>query len=235
MRNSNFVTACIYIIVAIWIATSFSIQSKATNGAEVQTAIEKSISKSGVPIFLPKEIPVKKNFFLTAKTKQKVNNYEVSYYQFNKKYKVNSKKIDEQKKKKIMLRVTAKKYATTKQANRELTRTVVSIKQGKKIQITDEINGYLDAGAGSGWLAWNQNNWTFVVQSRTTKQQQAMDLARQIMENNRFPSTVNKGIVQLRVDQSGGVIMWSKGKVVYKMDLHASNKQLIDLFKTSLH
>lgn len=87
--------------------------------------------------------------------------------------------------------------------------------------------------AGSTYLQWNKNNYSFVVQANNQLKQNPMSTAKKLLSlvnSYGVPTTATKGSVTVKVGESVGslntVITWKNGNNVYQLKAHDTETAL---------
>lgn len=232
MRKSKFLAMMIVLLTTFWLVSSFTISAKVTAIDEVQTAVKKQLRKTELAPLIPNKLPIEKQQFLTAKTTVNKNSYEVKYYQFNKKYKVNDVILNKANNRNLILRITAKKYATKLVAKQNVESNIKPFNKGNKLLIARGLYGYRDAGVGSSWLTWGKAKWTFTVQSTTENSQKGLKKAQQMAKElkiNNLPKQATSGVIYLSTEGNYYIVKWQQDKVVYKIEGLTNSSKLIDV------
>jgi hypothetical protein len=135
---------------------------------EVIKATEDQLN-THVPIRLPKTLPLDKGYHLTAATKSDSSHYTVTFYESKKPIPINNSKLTNGNYAIKIGTVKGTLYNTATQAG-----NYINYQDYKKyesgnpsVDLGYGIKGYIDAGAGSEYLGWNEGRWSFTVRAST--------------------------------------------------------------------
>lgn len=97
------------------------------------------------------------------------------------------------------------------------------------VKIAGNVTGTEEGAAGSTYLQFNQDQWSFVVHASNVRGQKPLPTARKLLalyQQYGLPYTTAKASVQVGVGESLGslntVITWAKGSSVYQLKAHST-------------
>lgn len=97
------------------------------------------------------------------------------------------------------------------------------------VKIAGNVTGTEEGAAGSTYLQFNQDQWSFVVRASNVQGQKPLPTAQKLLalyQQYGLPDTAAKSSVQVDVGESLGslntVITWAKGSSVYQLKAHST-------------
>lgn len=97
------------------------------------------------------------------------------------------------------------------------------------VKLEDGVTGTEEGAAGSTYLQFNQDKWSFVVRASNVQGQKPEPTAKTLLELYRqygLPASSQQASVQVDVGESLGslntVIAWAKGTSVYQLKAHST-------------
>lgn len=186
-------------------------------------ATVKSKLSSDVVVMLPKAIPLSSDkHYLSAKTSDSSDAYQVVFYETKAPISVNSSDLKDTSKATPIATVSGKTYAT-EEAAAEATGHMNDVNTGMNgVDLGSGITGYSDAGAGSTFLNWAEGRWSMGVRNTTSADpQDSIDLAKKVvavLEKETLPAPHQVGGMKLEAAPNkaeGNIISWQDGKTDY--------------------
>ncbi|MGE7946072.1 hypothetical protein [Lysinibacillus sp. NPDC093688] len=177
--------------------------------------------KTNLPITLPKGLPITKGTFLTATTKAEANQVEIVFLESKEHLSINDSKLKQPDRATVIARLSVQQYESTDEANEQISFENYSQNGGQKVDLGYNIKGYQDAGVGSLWTGWNEGRWAIATHTRTENPEAGVKLAKQavqFLETHMLPIPKQNGFARLDVYESGNLIVWQEGKLVYTLD-----------------
>lgn len=177
--------------------------------------------KTNLPITLPKRLPITKGSFLTATTKAEANQVEIVFLESKEYVPINDSKLKQPDKAAVIARLSVTQYKNTDEANKQISFENYSQNGGQEVDLGYNIKGYQDAGVGSLWTGWNEGRWALATHTRTENPEAGVKLAKQavqFLETHMLPIPKQNGFARLDVYESGNVIVWQDGKLVYTLE-----------------
>ncbi|MBA3927852.1 hypothetical protein [Listeria rustica] len=186
-------------------------------------ATVKSKLSSDVVVMLPKAVPLSSDkHYLSAKTSDSEDAYQVIFYETKAPISVNSSDLKDTSKATPIATVSGKLYAT-EEAAAEATGHMNDVNTGVNgVDLGSGITGYSDAGAGSTFLNWAEGRWSMGVRNTTSADpQDSIDLAKKVvavLEEETLPAPHQVGGMKLEAAPNkaeGNIISWQDGKTDY--------------------
>jgi hypothetical protein len=172
---------------------------------EVIKATENQL-KTNVPIRLPKALPLDTGYHLTAVTKSDSRHYTVTFYESKKPIPINNSKLTNGNYAIKIGTVKGTLYNTATQAG-----NYINYQDYKKyesgnpsVDLGYGIKGYIDAGAGSEYLGWNEGRWSLTVRARTVHGNNVKTVGKQIvayLEKEMLPPPHQRGAGEFSADE----------------------------------
>lgn len=104
------------------------------------------------------------------------------------------------------------------------------------VDLGSGVTGTIEGAAGSQYLQFNQDKWSFVVQASSVKNQKPNSTAKNLLKLYKkygLPNTASNASVHVKVGESFGslntTIIWQSGSSVYKMQAHSTKTAFIML------
>lgn len=178
---------------------------------------------SDVVVMLPKAIPLSSDkHYLSAKTSDSSDAYQVIFYETKAPISVNSSDLKDTSKATPIATVSGKMYAT-EEAAADATGHMNDVNTGMNgVDLGSGITGYSDAGAGSTFLNWAEGRWSMGVRNTTSADpQDSIDLAKKVvavLEKETLPAPHQVGDMKLEAAPNkaeGNIISWQDGKTDY--------------------
>ncbi|MGE7843033.1 hypothetical protein ACQKNX_19870 [Lysinibacillus sp. NPDC093712] len=172
-------------------------------------------------VVMPNNLPLTKGTFLTATTTGSDKQAEVLFLESKEYIPVNDVKLKNATNATAIAKLTVKLFDSIDEASEQIAYEDFSKNGGQQVPLGYNINGYQDAGAGSLWTGWNEGRWALASHTRTDNPAAGVDLAKQAveyLESHTLPIPHENGMVHLDVYESGNLIVWQDGKLVYTLD-----------------
>ncbi|MFJ5767500.1 hypothetical protein ACIP9C_19315 [Lysinibacillus sp. NPDC093210] len=172
-------------------------------------------------VVMPNNLPLTKGNFLTATTTGSDKQAEVLFLESKEYIPVNDVKLKNASNATAIAKLTVKLFDSIDEASKQISYEDFSKNGGQQVPLGYNINGYQDAGAGSLWTGWNEGRWALATHTRTENPAAGVDLAKQAveyLESHTLPIPHENGLVHLDVYESGNLIVWQDGKLVYTLD-----------------
>ncbi|QPQ33957.1 hypothetical protein [Lysinibacillus sp. JNUCC-52] len=172
-------------------------------------------------VVMPNNLPLTKGNFLTATTNGTDTQAEILFLESKEYIPVNDVKLKNASAATPIAKLTVKLFDSVDEANKQIAYEDYSKNGGQQVALGYNINGYQDAGAGSLWTGWNEGRWAIATHTRTDNPDAGVDLAKQAveyLESHTLPIPHENGMVHLDVYESGNLIVWQDGKLVYTLD-----------------
>ncbi|MFJ7669175.1 hypothetical protein ACIQXI_19050 [Lysinibacillus sp. NPDC097195] len=188
--------------------------------AEALNTIKEQLG-TDLAIDLPNNLPLSKGAFLTATTTATDKQAEILFLESKDYIAVNDAKLKNASAATTIAKLTVKLYDSIDEASKQVAYEDYSKNGGQQVAIGHNLTGYQDAGAGSLWTGWNEGRWALATRTRTDNSAAGVDLAKQAveyLESHTLPIPHENGMVHLDVYQSGNLIVWQDGKLVYTLD-----------------
>ncbi|WP_430535704.1 hypothetical protein [Listeria rocourtiae] len=183
----------------------------------------KSKINSDIVVMLPKDIPLSSDsHFLSAKTSDSPDAYQVIFYETKTPISVNSNDLKDVSKATAIATVSGKSYMTEQEAA-DATGHMDNVNTGVNgVDLGSNITGYADAGAGSTFLNWAEGRWSMSVRNTTSADQQdSVNLAKKVvtmLEKETLPAPHQVGGMKLEAAPNkaeGNIISWQNDKTDY--------------------
>ena len=177
--------------------------------------------KTELPITLPKGLPITEGTFLTATTKAEANEVEIVFFESKEYLPINDIKLKQPDRATVIARLLVKQYESADEASKQISFENYHQNGGQEVDLSSNIKGYQDAGAGSLWTGWNEGRWAIATQTRTDNPEAGVKLAKQavqFLESHMLPIPKQHGSAHLDVYESGNLIVWQDDKLVYTLD-----------------
>ncbi|MGE7694881.1 hypothetical protein ACQKNC_12270 [Lysinibacillus sp. NPDC094177] len=177
--------------------------------------------KTNLPITLPKGLPITEGAFLTATTKAETNQVEIVFLESKEYLPINDIKLKQPDRATVIARLSVQQYESTDETNKQISFENFSQNGGQEVDLGFNIKGYQDAGVGSLWTGWNEGRWAVATHTRTDNPETGVKLAKQavqFLETHMLPIPKQNGFAHLDVYESGNLIVWQDGKLVYTLD-----------------
>lgn len=188
--------------------------------AEALKTIKEQLG-TDLAIDLPNNLPLTKGAFLTATTTATDKQAEILFLESKDYIAVNDVKLKDASAATPIAKLTVKLFDSIDEASKQIAYEDYSKNGGQQVALGHNLTGYQDAGAGSLWTGWNEGRWALATRTRTENSAAGVDLAKQAveyLESHTLPIPHENGLVHLDVEQSGNLIVWQDGKLVYTLD-----------------
>lgn len=188
--------------------------------AEALKTIKEQLG-TDLAIDLPNNLPLTKGAFLTATTTATDKQAEILFLESKDFIPVNDVKLKDASAATPIAKLTVKLFDSIDEASKQIAYEDYSKNGGQQVALGHNLTGYQDAGAGSLWTGWNEGRWALATRTRTENSAAGVDLAKQAveyLESHTLPIPHENGLVHLDVEQSGNLIVWQDGKLVYTLD-----------------
>jgi len=188
--------------------------------AEALKTIKEQLG-TDLAIDLPNNLPLTEGAFLTATTTATDKQAEILFLESKDYIAVNDVKLKDASAATTIAKLTVKLYDSIDEASKQIAYEDYSKNGGQQVALGHNLTGYQDAGAGSLWTGWNEGRWALATRTRTENSAAGVDLAKQAvayLESHTLPIPHENGLVHLDVYQSGNLIVWQDGKLVYTLD-----------------
>lgn len=199
---------------------------------EVLQAIENEMS-SGLDVRLPDSLPLGEGQHLTATTKSGTDHYEVTFYAHNQPIPINNKLLfSDDNPATVVARVTVTQFDTQEEADDEVSYEEFDEESGKEVDLSNELSGYQDAGAGSISTGFNMGRWALATKSSTENAEKSETLAKESIEylqDHVLPIPKQNGYAHLDAENNDNRIIWEKETTVYTIDQVANPMDALDI------
>ena len=189
-------------------------QDEALNTIKQQLATELSVA-------FPKNLPLSEGSFLTATTKATDTHAEILFLESKEYIPVNDVKLQNTTTATTIAKLTVRLFDSIDEASKQIAYEDFSKNGGQQVPLGFDLIGYQDAGAGSLWTGWNEGRWALATHTRTENPADGEKLAKQAveyLETHTLPNPHQYGMAHLDVYESGNLIVWQDGKLVYTLD-----------------
>ena len=182
---------------------------------------------TGVPVKLPRSLPISPGYHLSAKTITEQNQYSVTFIETKQPITIDSEELENSEGNLATLKAT--RYPTLELAAEEINHQNHSTNGAKEVELRFGLKGYRDAGVGSQFLGWNEGRWSLDMRALTEQGNGIVTEANKVveyLEKNTLPIPREWGAAKFDVSDTNenhsNHIAWQEDAIVYEIETNKS-------------